>query len=455
MTATNLRLILVCSGLVALILFPIPFVVASFEGLHTERMISHVFGVISLMCMALTTVLSARPPLTDALFKGLDKSYVVHKWLGLAAFLTLLLHDTLESEVKGIPDPFGFHDLASSMGEWVYNGLLFLIAVTFLRLVPYRWWRITHRFMIAMFVLSVAHFFLIPKPLALTGIGGTYLLVWSALGILCGLYALRPSSFPTPVEAQITALERKGKVTSLTLKPKGKTLRFKAGQFVFVRREGEGLLDSHPFTINTAPNDQGTLQLAISAYAGWTHELHNHGKVGDTLLINGPHGRFLRKPSARRQVWISGGIGITPFLAWAAEGKAPKGAIDIIHICRNRADIVQLDVLEAYAAKFADQVSLKIVETSQIGRPTARDLLRLVRDTAETVDVWFCGSAGLRASLNEAAALSSRVKLRIHQEEFRLRTDLPTPNWLKSGWHTVLTGLRLQGFVDNLSKRFS
>ena len=41
--------------------------------------------------------------------------------------------------------------------------------------------------------------------------------------------------------------------------------------------------------------------------------------VGTKAKVQGPFGRFLNRPKKRAEVWVAGGIGITPFLAWANE----------------------------------------------------------------------------------------------------------------------------------------
>src|SRR3954462_13083545 len=33
-------------------------------------------------------------------------------------------------------------------------------------------------------------------------------------------------------------------------------------------------------------------------------------------VVGGPHGRFDHAKGTQRQIWIAGGIGVTPFLSW-------------------------------------------------------------------------------------------------------------------------------------------
>lgn len=435
--------------LVAVILAPVPFVIASFEE-SSEQMISHAFGTVALMSMSLALILSARPFGSDGFFGGLDKSYVVHKWLGISAFANMLIHDTLEAEVDGIPDQFGYHDLASDFGVWVYNSLLILVTMTFLHLMPYRWWRISHKFMVVIFALSLAHFVLIPKPLALGGLGGVYMLTFCILGLAAALFALRPRKVPRPVAYRVDGIDRGDAFTELTLVPEGAGIAQMAGQFVFLRRAGDSTLDAHPFTIRSAPKADESLRVAMATRSGWTKEIAAHVTKNDWFWVNGPYGRFTYEPTAHRQVWLSAGIGITPTLAWADAGVAPLGEIDIVHVCRSRSAAPDLSVLEAYAARYQDHVTLKVIETERTGRPNPKMLMRLVRDIQGRVDVYFCGPSSLEDDLNDALKSARKAKVQVHREVFRLRAGISPPKPIRDALSKLGEGLGWSVWLQRL-----
>lgn len=58
----------------------------------------------------------------------------------------------------------------------------------------------------------------------------------------------------------------------------------------------------------------------------YTGGLASRLKVGDAVKVEGPWGRFDFSGDAPRQVWIGGGVGVTPFIARMQHlGHSPDG----------------------------------------------------------------------------------------------------------------------------------
>jgi predicted ferric reductase len=51
----------------------------------------------------------------------------------------------------------------------------------------------------------------------------------------------------------------------------------------------------------------------------FTNRLREVVGPGMPARVSRPQGRFDREQGSERQIWIAGGIGITPFLAWLTE----------------------------------------------------------------------------------------------------------------------------------------
>ena len=134
--------------------------------------------------------------------------------------------------------------------------MLILGLVTVLTFVPYHLWRWTHRLMGAAFALCAAHYALITKPFALGDPVGLYVLAFCVLGIACYAYTLALyARVPGPARYRVQSAEHGADTLRVELQPEGRGLRHRAGLFVFLEFELDGLTEAHPFTIASAPRD--------------------------------------------------------------------------------------------------------------------------------------------------------------------------------------------------------
>lgn len=86
--------------------------------------------------------------------------------------------------------------------------------------------------------------------------------------------------------------------------------RFKAGQWVNFRFPG-GL--SRPYTIASAPERPGAIQLCVRVGEGRGGEALKKLEAGETVALDGPFGRFvLPENDGRNVVFLAGDTGIAP-----------------------------------------------------------------------------------------------------------------------------------------------
>jgi len=93
-------------------------------------------------------------------------------------------------------------------------------------------------------------------------------------------------------------------------------LQFNPGQFVFISFNQESLSESHPFPISSGP-DENLLRITIKNLGDYTKTLTEKLQKGTIAKIEGPYGVFSYKNTPNEnQIWIAGGIGITPFVSF-------------------------------------------------------------------------------------------------------------------------------------------
>ena len=101
----------------------------------------------ALIARAISQTIATRIPPVEWLFGGLDRAYVLHKWLGIGALAAILLHDTIDADMAGLGREALLTEAAETAGEIALYGFLVLVVITVATFVPYHLWRWTHRLM--------------------------------------------------------------------------------------------------------------------------------------------------------------------------------------------------------------------------------------------------------------------------------------------------------------------
>jgi predicted ferric reductase len=190
-----------------------------------------------------------------------------------------------------------------------------------------------------------------------------------------------------------------------------------AGQFAFVRFDkSEG---AHPFTITSPWSGDGHLVFLIKGLGDYTKRLPTLLKAGDLLRVEGPYGRFTFEGSKQHQVWVGGGIGITPFIARLQQlALQPESkAIDLFYATANL-DAVALGWLQSAARTVKARLHMVVDGVDE--RLTADRLCAAVPDW-QSADVWFCGPMAFGHALRRDLLAKGLPGHDFHQELFNLR----------------------------------
>lgn len=396
-------------------------------------------GILALWWMSAGMLLASRPRWLEDRFGGLDKLYRLHKDIGIGAGLLVLIHWQLEWLPKnlakvgliagpnrprgprGTPDMW--LDLAKEVGEWAGYILLALVVIALLRRIPYRWFRLVHKAFGLVFLAGVFHgLLLMPKefwqtPLAWVTAAVAALGVGPALLSVSGRIGAR-RKFPAVVEQ----IERHADgVLEIVCRPQTAWPGHRAGQFLFADfgNAGEG---AHPFTIASAwQPTRGTLKLAIKSLGDFTTTLPGHLEIGQPLTLEGPYGAFdfAAKDTVNRspQVWIAGGIGITPFLARLDELAAASGT---------RAP-TELFYCAQTAGEFPDRLAERCAAAGVrlhhrlTDRDGPLDPSEVEASLAPGTSVWFCGPAAWGDALARRLAAHGLPAGAFHRELFEFR----------------------------------
>lgn len=384
-------------------------------------------GLVGLAAFGLNIILAARLKWLEPYFGGLDRLYRKHHWLGGASLALLVAHPLLLS-VRYFRLSFasgaGFFLEPGSLpvvyGKLALLLLVVLLLLTYWRKLPYQIWKSSHKFLGLAFFLAVLHLWFIPSDTSRSPWLRGYLLGLALAALAAVFYRSVAGRFLVPKKRYLVerVTPRGGEVTEVALKAVGAPLEFSPGQFLFVSFKQDGLPEeSHPFTISSS-NDK--LELSIKSLGDYTRSLPAL-RPGTPALVEGPFGRFsYLEAEHERQVWVAGGIGITPFLSMAKSLSAKGGDydIDLLYCTKAPAEAVFLPELEQLAADWPG-LRVRTYFSDEQGRLTADKLIALVGELAER-DFFLCGPPPMMRSLRQQLRDSGVDNKLIHSEEFSI-----------------------------------
>lgn len=407
-------------------------VLALFAGLHLgfapdthepRTTGTTMLGGMAFLLMTLSILLSTRLKIAEDLLGGLDRMYQLHKVCGVIAGLLVLVH------FFGVPKelPPGTDANAMSLFPSGPLGMLALIllvislALTLNRKIPYHRWRSPHKAMGLVYFLVIGHFMTAPSIFfERFGPSGLMLIAAAVIGVVSYLYSVFGMNKRTALEytiEQINALER---ATEVVLKPVGAALDHKAGQFAFVEVQGKGWDEPHPFTISSAPGED-RLRFTMKVLGDWTRKVREELQPGASVIVRGPHGRFDTRKAGRKQIWLAGGVGLTPFLSSIRDMTEDDDRdIHLVYAARDIKDAIFLEELKERAAALGN---VKLVPLfSDEGNFARVDIMKTkLTDPLDTYDYFLCGPKPMVNGLIRDLGAEGVTRARIHTEAFEFR----------------------------------
>lgn len=379
-------------------------------------------GSVSILLMAWSNLLSTRWRVLEPFFGGLDRVYRWHRWFGALSVAAMWLHIQFVDDVKGIAGASkdvadAAEDLAG-LGEKV---LYVLVIASLIRWVPYRWWRQSHKLLIFAFATASWHFHTATKPYANDSMWGRWFQAIMLMGIFTWAYrVLWRDGVRRGRKYQVKSVTSMGPTTTVDFVPTGRPLKWRAGQFVFVRIGKGALAEPHPFTVSSVYTD-GCVRLVVKALGDWSEKLGERVSVGDTVWIEGPYGGLRLFPRTQKTVvWIAGGVGVTPFLAGSRvrqEGIVPH----LFYAVRSREDAPGLEELDD--AVRAGRIVLHLHVSEEGTRLNAEHLLAEFGEGGlSNSHVVMCGPDAL--VLGMTRAVRELGAHHVHVEKFDIRTGV-------------------------------
>ena len=384
-----------------------------------------VIGSNNIVLMACSLFLATRPKWAEKYFGGLDKMYMTHRHTGTAAFLLIFVH------VLTVPISTTGWRLGNYLGVIAFTGIVSIVLVTLAPRIPflnrltggdYENWKKLKRWIGIFFILGFFHSLTVDALDARIAI--TWTMIFFIIGTVSYLYTEVFSGFfrkslPYKVEA---VRHPNGSSTEVTLRAKKAPIKKqRAGQFLFVRFPGEKALnESHPFTISSAPAED-VLRLTIKASGDFTRDLFAKLKEGTDAVIEGAHGMFDYKKGGQKQIWIAGGIGITPFLSFIRDMDGNLAHdVDFYYTVRHPDEALFLEEIKAADERNA-RLRTHIRFSATQGSLTIDYILQNIIGNIKEYHVYLCGPWPMIQAFERKFLELGVPKNQIHFEEFNFR----------------------------------
>jgi predicted ferric reductase len=385
-----------------------------------------IIGANNIILMACSLFLSTRPKWAEKYFGGLDKMYLTHRRTGTAAFLLIFLH------VLTVPITTSGWALGNYLAVIAFAGIVGIVLITLAPRIPflnrlaggdYDDWKKLKRYIGIFFILAFIHSLTVPHPLnALVAI--TWVQIFFIVGTISYFYTelfggLFKKFLPYKVES---VKHPNNSSTEVTLRAKRESIqKQRAGQFLFVRFPGDKILDeSHPFTISSAPRED-VLRLTIKSSGDFTRHLFSHLQAGADAVVEGAYGMFDYKTGGDKQIWVAGGIGVTPFLSFIRDMDGSLGHdVDFYYTVRHREEAVFVDEIEA-AAKKNPRLKAHVRFSSTDGSLTVDEIIKNAGGNISGYHVYMCGPLPMVQAFETKFLEANVPAANIHYEEFNFR----------------------------------
>lgn len=391
--------------------------IANPQTITTWLLLAKISGLFGSILIAWNYVLATKNIYIEKLFSGLDKAYKIHNIIGNLGFILVVLHPTflilnslpydmskvyLFPSISNLPYAFGILSLYS---------LILLIFFTIFVNLPYKLWKLTHEFMGLVIIFASLHGLYITSDTSLFLPLMLWILIWNIIAIIAFFYKRYfYYSINSKDNYVVNKIEQDKNYLSLELiaVSSNEALNFKAGQFAFFSLSNDERND-HPFSI--LEQNGLNLKVGVKIKGEFTLKL-SQLTIDSKITVLGPFGSFSNSlADAKNIVFVSGGIGITPFLSMIKSIR-PDQTYTMIHTCRTDEPILFTKMFSNY--------KIILHYSDKNGHLNAQNIKQYISLNSDTY-IYICGPTRLMKNLMETLPEYGVQKNKIIYEDFDLK----------------------------------
>jgi ferredoxin-NADP reductase len=188
---------------------------------------------------------------------------------------------------------------------------------------------------------------------------------------------------------------------------------FTAGSHIDVHMPN-GLMRSYSLMNDPSEKHRYCIGVNLDAKSrGGSRYMHQQLRTGEVLTISAPRNLFAMEEASPFNVFIAGGIGITPMLSMIARSQVLGTPWRLHYAARTRQHAGFLDLLASYSGQSGADVQLNF---DQEPGASLLDLNAVIAALPEGAHVYACGPQPMLAAYEQAA--SGLPPSHVHQEYF-------------------------------------
>lgn len=374
---------------------------------------------------ALMPVLSMRHRLLEKMFGGLDNVYQLHKSAGKKSVVLITLHPLLLGLGRYMDgDSFsGIWDWSSFVVLLGIAAIIVMIIVTVVSIyshIRHQNWIWVHRVFGWLIPVFFAHALFARGQITQNPLLLGYMLTLASAGFAAFAYRSVFSKYLNKKYEYVVSDINKftDSVVEVVLKPLGVPIGFTPGQFAFVSFASDAVdAEAHPFSFSNA-NNGPYVRFTVKALGDDTSKFKDI-KTGDKAFLEGPYGQFsYRRVKNRKQVWIAGGVGITPFLSMARSLSGNKTYdINFFYGTESLEDAVFLQEFIDITRHLPDNFNTTVVSKDMSGFVSA-DLIKKSIQNLDEYDYMICGPPGMMKAIQMQLKDAGVPQDQVHVEAF-------------------------------------
>jgi len=417
--------IILCVFLTVLVWFVFPPVDDGREN-FVRQYAGEIIGSVNIVLMACSLFISTRPKWAEPYFGGLDKMYMTHRHTSTAALLLIFLH------VLTVPISLTGWALGNYLAVFAFAGIVAIGLVSLSPRIPflnratggtYEGWKKLKKTIGIFFIAGFIHSLTIGNPLD-AFIAINWVQVFFIIGAVSYLYTeVLGRYFGKYLPYTVESVDHPTNFTTeVVMRAKGRPIpKQRAGQFLFVRFPKSGTLDeSHPFTISSAPHED-VLRVTVKASGDFTRALFTDLKPGMDAVIEGAYGMFDYKAGGGKHIWIAGGIGVTPFLAFLRDMREPLDRnVDFYYVMRHRDEVLFYNEIETAGIR-NPRLKVHIRYSVSGGSLTVEEIVRNAGGDVSDHHIYMCGPFPMVQAFEQKFREAGVPARNIHFEEFNFR----------------------------------